>query len=297
MNGQISQKQLCGPLSAAQLKVRANRTEPLWPAGTPGVEPLPDGPHIDVYLAANNPTHTLVVVFPGGGYGCIAQANEGIPVAQWFNARGVSVAVVTYRIAPDYHYPAPLEDGKRAVKWARKHAPELGAQPDHIGLMGFSAGGHLAAFTAATAFDPEPEGWKSLPDLENVSSRPDFLVLCYPVITMKEGTHGGSRQNLLGIAAGDKSLRDALSVQERVTGNMPPTFLFATTDDESVPIVNSLELYQAELQAGVPVEMHLYEHGHHGLGLAEESPEVSTWPLLMANWMKMHGWMAGTPTQ
>lgn len=290
-HAQVRQAQLCNPLSDAQKQVVPTRTVPLWPAGTPGVAPGPDAPHIDLYVAAQNPTRTVVVVFPGGGYGCIAQANEGIPVAQWFNARSISVAVVTYRIAPEHHYPAPLEDGKRAVQWVRAHAGELNAASDHVGLMGFSAGGHLAAFTAATAFDPPPSGWNVSADLSNTSSRPDFLVLCYPVITMGDATHGNSRGNLLGAAVNDKSLRDALSVEKRVTGNMPPTFLFSTTDDNSVPIANSIELYRAEVQAGVPVEMHLYEHGRHGLGLAEESKEVSSWPMLLANWMTMHGWM------
>lgn len=290
----VRQKQLCDPLSAAQQQVHPTRIEPLWSAGTPGLEPGPDAPHADIYIAAQNPTRTVMVVLPGGGYGCLAQANEGIPVAQWLNAHGVSAVVVTYRVAPDYHYPAPLEDGRRAMQWVRAHAGELNAQPDHVGLMGFSAGGHLAAFTAAAAFDPLPEGWLTLPDLANISSRPDFLVLGYPVITMKERTHGGSRKNLLGAAADDKSLQNALSVETRITGNMPPAFLFSTTDDSSVPIANSIEFYEAMVLAGVPVEMHLYEHGRHGLGLAEEAPEVSTWPTLLANWMAMHGWAAAT---
>jgi len=232
---------------------------------------------------------------PGGGYGCVAQANEGIPLAQWFNAHGVSAAVLTYRIAPDYHYPAPLEDGRRAVQWVRRHAAELNAQPDHVGLLGFSAGGHLAAFTAATAFDPLPAGWLNPPDFAGASSRPDFLALGYPVITMKERTHGGSRTNLLGLAADDKAMQEQLSVETRITGDMPPSFLFSTTDDPSVPIANSIDFYQSMVLAGAPVEMHLYEHGRHGLGLAEESVEVSTWPSLLANWMAMHKWMAIAP--
>jgi acetyl esterase/lipase len=288
---------LCDALRAAQLQVKPTRSEALWPAGTAGI-PVLDGalgpsrtPHIDLYVADENPTHTVVVIFPGGGYGCIAQANEGIPVAQWWNARGVSAAVVTYRIAPDAHYPAPLEDGRRAVQWVRAHAAEFHAEANHVGLMGFSAGGHLAAITATTAFDPVPEDWLTLPDLSGVSSRPDFLMLGYPVITMKEGTHGGTRKNLLGKSP-DAKLVDEYSAEDRVNGNTPPTFIFSTTDDGSVPIQNSMMFYQALVRANVPVEMHLYEHGRHGLGLAEESPEVSTWPQLLANWAVMHGWMA-----
>jgi acetyl esterase/lipase len=288
----VRQKQICGPLSTAQQQVHPTRVEPLWPAGTPGIEAGPDAPHLDLYLAPQNPTHTVVIVIPGGGYGCVAQANEGIPLAQWFNAHGVSAAVLTYRIAPDYHYPAPLEDGRRAVQWVRRHAAELNAQPDHVGLLGFSAGGHLAAFTAATAFDPLPAGWLNPPDFAGVSSRPDFLALGYPVITMKERTHGGSRTNLLGLAADDKAMQEQLSVETRITGDMPPSFLFSTTDDPSVPIANSIDFYQSMVLAGAPVEMHLYEHGRHGLGLAEESVEVTTWPSLLANWMAMHKWMA-----
>jgi len=289
---------LCDSLSAAETQVKPTRSEPLWPAGIAGI-PAPDGPlgpsssspHIDLYVADDNSTHTVVVVFPGGGYSCIAQANEGIPIAQWWNARGVSAAVVTYRIAPEFHYPAPIEDGRRAVQWVRAHADEFRAAPNHLGLMGFSAGGHLAAITATTAFDPLPDGWLTLPDVSGVSSRPDFLVLGYPVITMKDGTHVHSRGNLLG-AAPAAALVGQMSAEDRVNGNTPPTFLFSTTDDATVPIDNSVEFYQALVHAGVPVEMHLYEHGHHGLGLAEGTPEVSTWPQLLANWSVMHGWMS-----
>jgi acetyl esterase/lipase len=294
MQGQVRQKQLCSPLSEAQQKVVPSRVEPIWPAGTPGIVAGPDAPHVDIYVAAQNPTHTVVVVIPGGGYECLAQANEGIPIAQWFSARGVSVAVLTYRMAPDYHYPAPLEDGRRAMQWVRAHAKDFNAQADHVGLMGFSAGGHLAAFTAATAFDAVPDGWNTLPDFASVSSRPDFLILGYPVITMKDGTHVHSRNNLLGEMANNKPLQDALSVEARVTGDAPPTFIFSTTDDAAVPIQNSVGFYQALVLAGVPAEIHLYEHGHHGLGLAEGNAEVGTWPLLLANWMTMHGWMTAT---
>jgi len=302
----VPARHLCDPLSSAQMRVKPTRSAPLWPAGTPGI-PGEDGlsgaqsatPHIDLYVAADNPTHTVVVVFPGGGYTCLSQGIEGADMAEWWNGRGVSVAVVTYRLAPEFHYPAPLEDGRRAMQWVRAHAAEFHAEPDHIGLMGFSAGGHLAAITATTAFDPVPEGpspvgWLTLPDLAGVSSRPDFLVLGYPVITMKDGTHAHSRNNLLG-AAPPAALIDQYSAENRVNGNTPPTFIFSTSDDATVPIVeNGVEFYKALVGAGVPAELHIYEHGHHGLGLAQESPEVSTWPQMLANWTAMHGWMGPT---
>jgi acetyl esterase/lipase len=291
-------KHLCNPLSAAQMLVKPTRSEPLWPAGTPGI-PGDDGlagaqsatPHIDLYIASENPTHTVVVMFPGGGYTCLSQGIEGIDFAQWWNARGISVAVVTYRLAPEFHYPAPLEDGRRAVQWVRAHAAEFHAGPNHVGLMGFSAGGHLAAITATTAFDPVPEGWLTLPDLSGVSSRPDFLMLGYPVITMKDWSHAHSRSNLLGPAP-SAALVEQFSAEDRVNGNTPSTFIFSTSDDELVPIENSVEFYRALVHNGVPAELHFYEHGHHGLGLAQEHPEVSSWPQLLANWAAMHGWMA-----
>jgi len=226
----VPARHLCDPLSSAQMRVKPTRSAPLWPAGTPGI-PGEDGlsgaqsatPHIDLYVAADNPTHTVVVVFPGGGYTCLSQGIEGADMAEWWNGRGVSVAVVT-----------------------------------------------------------------------GVSSRPDFLVLGYPVITMKDGTHAHSRNNLLG-AAPPAALIDQYSAENRVNGNTPPTFIFSTGDDATVPIVeNGVEFYKALVRAGVPAELHIYEHGHHGLGLAQESPEVSTWPQMLANWTAMHGWMGPT---
>jgi acetyl esterase/lipase len=283
---------LCDPLTPAELLVKPTRTLSLWPPGTPNIPTIGDDiPHLDLFIATPNPMHTVVVVFPGGGYRCMGQLNEGIPVALWLVAHGISAAVLTYRVAPEYHYPAPLEDGRRAVQWVRANAIELNAQPDHVGLWGFSAGGHLAAYTAATAANPAPADWLVSKDLGSVSSRPDFLILAYPVITMiGPFAHTGSRKNLLGVIA-DKQLAEQMSAQSWVTPETPPTFIFATSDDDVVPVQNSLLFYQALVQAGVPAEIHLFEHGHHGLGLAENTPAVKEWPSLLANWMTLNHWM------
>jgi acetyl esterase/lipase len=179
-----------------------------------------------------------------------------------------------------------LQDVQRAVRIVRARASEFGVAPDRIGVWGFSAGGHLAS-TAGTHFDPGDAA--SGDPIERVSSRPDFLILAYPVITMDERyTHPGSRLNLLGENPDPKLVED-LSNDRRVTGQTPPAFLFHTSDDPVVPVEDSIRFYQALRKAGVPAEMHVYEHGKHGLGLAQQDPALSTWPSLLENWLKSRG--------
>ncbi len=261
----------------------------LWPKGAPGAvgKAEADVPTVSVYLPAFNPTRTAVVIAPGGGYQNLAMDHEGLQVAQWLNAHGIAALVLKYRLGPVYHNPIELEDAQRALRYARSHAAAMGVQADHIGMWGFSAGGHLAA-TAGTKFDA---GNAASPDeIERVSSRPDFLVLAYPVISMEDGvTHGGSQLNLLGPNA-DAGLKSALSADEQVTAQTPPTFIFATTDDAVVPVMNSVRMYTALVKAKVPVEMHLYRHGPHGVGLAQADAELSEWPGLLYRWMHVNGW-------
>lgn len=261
---------------------------PLWAAGAPGAlgDAAADQPTITHYPAARGPVGTAVVVLPGGGYGALALDHEGRQVAAWFNAMGVHAFVVKYRLGPRYRHPIQLGDAQRAVRFVRSRAEEFRVAPDRIGLMGFSAGGHLAA-TAATRFDSgTPE---ALDTTDRVSSRPDFLILGYPVITFEPGvTHAGSVRNLLGENP-DPSLIELLSNERHVTAQTPPTFLFHTTADAAVRAENSVRFYLALKAAGVPAEMHIFENGPHGVGLALGDPALSAWPTLVTNWLRGRG--------
>lgn len=265
--------------------------ELLWPAGAPGAKgaaPV-DKPSLTAFLPASNPTGSAVIVAPGGGYVNLAMDYEGYDVARWLNDHGVAAFVLKYRLGPAYQDPIELGDAKRAIRTVRAKAATYGIAPDHIGMWGFSAGGHLTA-TAGTQFDAGIAGASD--PIERVSSRPDFLVLAYPVITMQGPlAHGGSRKALLGTDPSDAD-EVRLSADQHVTSKTPPTFLFATTDDNTVPVLNSVLFYQALVKARVPVEMHLFQHGRHGVGLAAKEPALRGWPDLLLVWMAGHGWAA-----
>jgi acetyl esterase/lipase len=268
------------------------RTVMLWPGGAPGAQGDEDvdKPSLTIYLpTVANATKTGVVVVPGGGYSHLAADYEGTAIAQWLNAHGSVAFVLKYRLGPKYHHPVELEDAQRAIRMVRANAAEYGIATDHVGMWGFSAGGHLAA-TAGTKFDA---GNASSPDLtERQGSRPDFLILAYPVITFEEPyVHHGSLKNLLGDDP-DPALVRLLSAETQVTKDTPATFLFATTDDQTVPVMNSVMFYEALVKAGVPVEMHLFQHGRHGVGLAAANPELSVWPDLVLKWMRERGYAA-----
>ena len=265
--------------------------QPLWPAGAPMAQGTADAdiPTIAVYLPAANPTHTAVVIAPGGGYVHLSMQKEGEDIALWLNAHGVAGIVLKYRLGPKYHHPVELNDAKRALRTVRSEAAALGIAPDHIGMWGFSAGGHLAA-TAGTLSDP---GNPAATDpIEKLSSRPDFMILAYPVITMDDRyAYTGLRPNLLGENP-DPALVAALSPELHVTSTTPPAFLFATTDDKTVPVMNSVLMYSALVAAKVPAELHLFQHGPHGVGLAPGFPDLKGWPDLLATWMRARGYMA-----
>jgi acetyl esterase/lipase len=264
----------------------------LWPNGAPGAQGDEDidKPSLTVYLPAGpNATKTGVVVVPGGSYEHLAMEKEGTSIAEWLNARGVAAFVLKYRLGQKYHHPVELEDAQRAIRTVRANATEYGIATDHVGMWGFSAGGHLTA-TAGTKFDA---GNASSTDLiERQGSRPDFLILAYPVITLEEPyVHHGSLKNLLGDPP-DPELVRSLSAETQVTKDTPPTFLFATTDDQTVPVMNSVMFYEALVKAGIPVEMHLFQHGGHGAGLAATNPQLSVWPDLVIKWMRERGYAA-----
>jgi len=266
------------------------KTELLWPNGAPGAlgNEDADRPALTIYLPETRVTRTAVVVCPGGGYGALAMDHEGRQIAEWLNARGVAAFVLKYRLGPRYHHPAPLQDVQRAIRTVRSRAAEFGIAADRIGVWGFSAGGHLAS-TAATHFDA---GDASAPDAAGRSGcRPDFAILSYPVITFSDQyTHRGSRTNLLG-SAPDPKLVELLSNEKQVTPQTPPTFLFHTSDDAGVPVENSVQFYLALRKAGVPAEMHIYEHGRHGVGLAPSDPVLASWSRRLEAWLKFHGWI------
>lgn len=266
---------------------QAPKPEPLWPGGAPGAlgEADEDKPSLTPFLA-KSPNGTAVVVCPGGGYRGLAFEKEGTDIAKWLNSLGISAFVLKYRLGPKYHHPAMIHDAQRAIRIVRSRAAELHIQPDRIGIWGFSAGGHLAS-TAATHFD---SGDPNAADpIDRAGSRPDFAILSYPVISMNsEFVHKGSRTNLLGEAP-DPKLADDLSNDERVTAQTPPTFLFHTTADATVPVENSVRFYMALRKAGVPAELHIFQNGPHGVGLASTDATLSAWPALLANWLRERG--------
>lgn len=264
---------------------------PLWPNGAPGAlgTAEDDIPTLTAYIPASNPTKTAVVVAPGGGYTHLSMVKEGSDVAQWLNAHGVAAFVLKYRLGMKYHSPIELGDAQRAIRTVRANAEKYGIAPDHIGMWGFSAGGHLTA-TAGTLY--EAGNPAATDPIEQQSSRPDFLILAYPVITMLDPyVHKGSRLYLLGEAP-TQAQEEAMSPELHVTAQTPPTFLFATTDDHTVPVMNSVMFYSALVKAGVPVEMHLFQHGSHGSGLATANPQLSVWPDLLMKWMRERGYAA-----
>ena len=271
------------------------RTERLWPGAAPGAvgdEPA-DVPALTYYLPARQQaTGTVVVICPGGGYRALATDHEGHQVARYLTARGVAAVILTYRLGPRYRHPAPLQDVLRAIRLVRSRAGELGVRPDRVGVMGFSAGGHLAS-SAATLFD-HPDG-RVADGLEAVSSRPDFAVLGYPVIVFGgEPTHWGSQSHLLGDDA-PPELVERLSTDRQVSADTPPTFLFHTTEDTAVPPQNSIAFYLALKAAGVPAELHVYEKGRHGVGLAPHDRALSTWPERLIGWMRGRGLLDRQP--
>jgi acetyl esterase/lipase len=219
--------------------------------------------------------------------------NEGRQEAYWFNAMGVTAFVLKYRLGPRYHHPIQLGDAQRAIRTVRARATEFNVLPDRIGMMGFSAGGHLTA-TAGTHFD---SGKQDATDpIERASSRPDFLILAYPVISFQPAVagpnvltaYGNSGRNLLGETP-DSKLLENLSNELQVTAQTPPSFLFHTTNDGLVGVENSVEFYLALRRAKVPAEMHVFENGAHGAGLGLGDPALSAWPTLLSNWLRARG--------
>jgi acetyl esterase/lipase len=262
----------------------------LWAGAAPGAlgQDSVDVPTVSLYRpSGTTATSAAIVICPGGSYGMLAD-HEGHTIAVWLNSIGVTAAVLKYRLGPRYHHPVELQDVARAMRTLRARAAEWGIDPHRIGIMGFSAGGHLAS-TIATHFDAGDSS--SADPIERASSRPDIAVLAYPVISMTDGiTHEGSRRNLLGDNP-TPALEAALSNEEHVTAQTPPTFLFHTANDPVVRVENSL-LFAAALRAEkVPFELHVFEQGPHGVGLAQDDPVLSVWPSLLQHWLRVQGFV------
>jgi acetyl esterase/lipase len=270
----------------------SHQVELLWPNGAPGAKGTADGdkPSLTIYLPEKEKaTGAAVVIFPGGGYGHLAMDHEGHQIAQWLNSIGVAGFIVKYRhrnSGAGYGHPAPIQDAQRAIRMVRSRAKEWGIDPGRIGIIGFSAGGHLAS-TAGTHFNTRYS--EPVDEIDRSSARPDFMILMYPVISFTEWyTHKGSMVNLLGKNP-DKDLMESFSNEKQVTPETPPTFLVHADDDKVVPSENSVAFYLALRKAKVPAEMHIYEKGGHGFGPGVGKGSCSTWMALCANWMKGRG--------
>jgi acetyl esterase/lipase len=290
-------------LTASGQTMNQPKVVELWPEGVPDLrkdasdEKLVNGrvvgvhrPTLTVFAPERTKANGTAVIFcPGGGYVRLAVGSltAGPPEARWLVERGETVFVLRYRLV-EYGHPAPLRDVLRAVRTVRARAAEFGVRPDRIGLLGLSAGGHLSA-TAALMFDA-PEG-RTGAQLDAISARPDFVALVYPVITMEEPfVHKGSREALLGEKPAHE-LIERLSLEKHVRKDAPPVFLAATEADKSVPVENTLLLYRALRDAGVPAEMHIYAAGSHGDSLDPQYGPTALWPLRCEEWMRFNGWL------
>jgi acetyl esterase/lipase len=265
---------------------------PLWPGGAPGAlgKEENDIPTLTAYLPdATNRNRAAIVVCPGGAYGGLAP-HEGRDYALWLNRQGISAFVLKYRLGTyGYRHPAMLQDAARAIRTVRARSGDWDLDPDRIGIMGSSAGGHLAS-TLLTHFE---DGVRDSPDpIERVSSRPDLGILCYPVITMGVDSHTGSRNNLLGRDP-DPELIALLSNERQVTDRTPPCFIWHTWEDKGVKVVNSLEFAAALNRAGVPFDLHVFEQGRHGIGLADSPPfdNAHPWAENLHFWLKARGFL------
>ena len=263
---------------------------PLWPQGAPGAlgKEEKDIPALTPYPVAGSTTPTAaVVVCPGGGYGGLA-SHEGKDYALWLNQQGISAFVLRYRLGSQgYRHPRMLEDASRAVRWVRFNASQYQVDSKRVGIMGSSAGGHLAS-TLLTHFDP---GNTAATDpIDRASSRPDFGILCYPVITMGTNTHQGSKNNLLGKDPSPELVK-LLSNELQVTPETPPTFIWHTWEDKAVKVENSLEFASALQRNGVPFDLHIYQNGRHGIGLADQPPfkKAHPWSRDLFFWLKQRG--------
>jgi acetyl esterase/lipase len=275
----------------------------VWPAGVPGsinndtyvekvseanglparIEKVTD-PTLTVFLPPTElATGKAVLICPGGGYGFLSFINEAYPIAKWLNDNGIAGIILKYRLPSDLIMKdkaiGPLQDAQEAMRLIRRNAAAWNINPGKVGVIGFSAGGHLASTLSTHYAD------KVYPLIDSVGARPDFSLLIYPVITMDDTfTHGGTRRSLLGDNPSEEAIK-RFSNEMQIDGKTPPTFLVHSTDDKAVPVKNSIVYYESLLKNNVTSEMHIFQKGGHGYGLAEKRGTESAWPSLCIRWI------------
>ena len=267
----------------------------LWPNGAPLAHGTTEGdiPKLFTYPAAGPGPHSAVIVAPGGGYTHLVMEQEGAYEARWLAAHGVTAFVLEYRLSPAYTYPAPLLDASRAIRYVRSHATELGVKPDAIGIWGFSAGGHLSGYMATIHKPGDPAAGDPI---DRVPDRPDFAILSYAPLSMDFYVRNNKAPltTLIGEHATQAQI-DAVDPLKHVSADTSPCFIYSTTGDKTVDSHNAAEFYAALRATGIPAEMHVFELGAHGTHMGENLPpamhELTVTPILIANWMLLHGWM------
>ncbi|GAB5406465.1 MAG: alpha/beta hydrolase [Aureliella sp.] len=283
--------------TAAQPQLIAAEPQPLrlWQGDAPGAvgNTDDDTPTITMYLPESDKPTAALVIFPGGGYGHLAIGHEGHEIAQWANSVSMAGIIVSYRHRKrGYAHPAPMLDAQRAIRTVRARAEEWNIDPTKVGVIGFSAGGHLAT-TVLTHFD---SGKTDGDAIDQQSCRPDFGIVSYAVIAFDEPfTHRGSQRNLLGKDASPE-LVESLSNEKQVTKETPPCFVWHTAEDKVVPAENSLRFYSALTKVGSPSELHVFPRGRHGIGLAKDFPGANAWPNLARDWLVRRGMLNSPDT-
>jgi len=274
-------------------------TLPLYgvPSSAESLQDEPKGPTLTVVIPQPGLANgSAVIIAPGGAYLRLSSNLEGRQVADWFAARGVTAFVLKYRLGPDHLYPVPLRDAQRAVRLVRSMAVRYGLAQNRIGIVGFSAGGHLAAVTATNS---DAAALSSTDPIDQLSSRPDFLVLGYPWLNALEPARGQEITycSMVRVLSDDQcqSLSVLYTPRLHVTRQTPPTFIYATSDDTIVPVRASVEFYTAMVEAGAPIELHLFRHGVHGSGLGLGDATLDQWPVLLESWLRDLGLLSLSP--
>lgn len=262
----------------------------LWPQAAPGALGIAnkDTPQILPYFPApEKASGAAVIICPGGGYAGHAMDHEGHQIGEWFAGQGIAAFVLKYRLpVHGYRHPVPLLDAQRAIRKVRSQAADWNISPERIGILGFSAGGHLASSAGTHFQNPVSLPNQQTDTIDSLSCRPDFMVLIYPVISMQSQiTHGGSRTNLLGDNP-SQDLIELMSNEKQITPQTPPTFLVHANDDKAVIPENSILFYEGLRKVQVLAEMHIFLQGGHGFGMRSSAGPAAEWPVLCTNWLR-----------